>query len=64
MTTEQFHTLPEAQQNAMRKLQERSGVTWDVFLESAHVASRLDPYVGVPFCGMYVGIEPDGYTHS
>ena len=65
MTKEQYDSLPKAQQEAMRSLQERSGIEWDTFLEKCYPPNPLDPYVGVPdFHGMFVGIEPDGYTHS
>lgn len=65
MDKEQFDNLPEAQREAMRDLQERSGIPWNEFLESAQAPTLLAPYVGIPnFHGMFVGIEEDGYTHS
>jgi hypothetical protein len=33
------------------------------FRRTAHVDHLLD-CVMVPWCGMWLGIEPDGYTHS
>jgi len=65
MTKEQFGKLPKAQREAMRSLQERSGIDWDTFLEKSYAPTDLTPYVSIPdFHGMFVGIEPDGYTHS
>jgi hypothetical protein len=34
-------------------------------IRDAYAPSGLCPYVGIPdFHGMFVGIEPDGYTHT
>jgi hypothetical protein len=64
MTQEEYRALPHAQREAMIKLQRRSGIEWEDFLEKAFL-TRPGDYVGVPdFHGMFVGIEPDGYTHS
>lgn len=68
MTQQDFNErcTPE-QRQAMRSLQERSGIPWDEFLASAGFAGMAgsQPYVAIPnFHGMYVGIETDGYTHS
>jgi len=65
MTIEQFSNLPSEQRNAMRDLQQRSGMEWEEFLESAIAPSGIFNYVAIPdFYGMYVGIEEDGHTHS
>lgn len=68
MTTKEFKSdkLTDEQRAAMFKLQKDSGIPWDEFLSNSRVpAPPLAPYVGVTnFHGMFVGIEPDGYTHT
>lgn len=67
MTRDQFDSdaLTDAQRDAMRDLQERSGIAWEDFLARSHPPTGLTPYVSVPdFHGMFVGIEPDGYLHT
>lgn len=65
MTNEQVAKLPIAQQDAMRALQARSGLTWDAFLSRCQLPNVIDSFVGVvDFHGMFIGIEADGYTHS
>jgi len=69
MTVEQFFSdcTPE-QRRAMYEVHSRPSTkqTWAEFLESAYApAGTIAPYVGIPdWCGMFLGIEPDGYTHS
>lgn len=68
MTIDEFYSdkLTTKQREAMHKLHARSGYTWTEFLEmSRPPAPPVVPYVGVTdFHGMFVGIEPDGHTHS
>jgi len=68
MTQDEFQSdkLTDAQREAMEKLHERSGIPWQTFLENSILpAPPIAPYVGVTkFHGMFVGIEPDGYTHT
>jgi len=68
MTQAEFEgpALTDEQREAMKRLQERSGIPWVEFLERAHPpVLPLAPYVGIKdFHGMFVGIEPDGYTHT
>lgn len=68
MTIQEYEdTLTQAQREAMRALQSRSGIPWDEFLAGARLVglAGASPYVAIPdFHGMYVGIERDGYTHS
>jgi hypothetical protein len=65
MTNEEWQDLTIAQRNAFRDLQERSGLELDALIASAYAPTSLSPYVGIPnFHGMFVGIEPDGYTHT
>lgn len=65
MTAEEYENLSEEQRTSMKNLQERSGIAWEDFLESALAPTLLCPYVGIPnFHGMFVGIETDGFTHS
>jgi len=66
MTQAQYETATTpAQRDAMievftrRKLE----MKWPAFLASAN----LDALMGcimVPWCGMWLGIEPDGWTHG
>jgi hypothetical protein len=60
-----------AQMIAWHNLQKRSGIDPHAFLEQTAVQPRpgigavVNPTVlGVNLHGMFVGIEPDGYTHS
>lgn len=68
MTAAEFYSdkLTSKQREAMQKLHERSGYTWTEFLEKCRPpALPIAPYVSVlDFHGMFVGIEPDGHTHS
>jgi len=65
MTKDQWRDLTVAQRNAFRDLQERSGIKLDALIASAYAPTPLCEYVGIPdFHGMFVGIEPDGYTHT
>lgn len=64
MTQDDFKALPQPQREAMIRLQKRSGLTWEDFLKKSFLTAPND-YVGVnDFHGMFVGIEPDGYTHT
>lgn len=61
--------LNKIQREALYRLYERSPYSVD---GKGYLAFRrtvrpmfMEPQVAmVPFCGMTVGIEPDGYTHS
>lgn len=65
MTAREFILLPDAQREALKRLQERSGYTLEELLEKCIPPNPLDRCVGVrDFHGMFVGVEPDGYTHS
>ena len=65
MTMAQYRELTEAQQLALREIYERKPleVTWDQFLAKAYRDTIMD-CVMVPWAGMWLGIEPDGHTHS
>ena len=53
------------QKKAMVRLQERSGVSWREFVEGCSPpGGPVFPFVMVPWAGMWLGIEPDGHTHS
>ena len=56
--------LTRAQVEALHKLWQRhnQGLTYLQFRRTAWVA--FSDYVAVPWCGMHMGIESDGYTHS
>ncbi len=66
MTYDQWHELTDEQRQAFRNLQERSGIELEEMIRQAFApGGAMCPYVGIPdFHGMFVGIEPDGYTHS
>jgi len=67
MTQAEFEStaLTDEQRTAMKRLQKDSGIPWDTFLENSHAPAGITPYVSViNFHGMFVGIEPDGYTHT
>lgn len=67
MTREDFQTkLTDAQRAAFDKLlAHQTPEDCDRLLASAHPPTTLCPYVSIPnFHGMFVGIEPDGYTHT
>jgi len=68
MTSDEFHSdkLTDEQRISMQNLQRRSGIPWAQFLESAIApGGPVFPYVGInDFHGMFVGIEPDGHTHT
>tara|TARA_R100000656_G_scaffold114300_1_gene86683 strand:- start:171 stop:389 length:219 start_codon:yes stop_codon:yes gene_type:complete len=71
--TEMFRTptalkLSKSQQHAVKKLYDRLEDNDD---RESFLAFRRrvmhgigGDYVGVPWCGMYVGIELDGHTHT
>ena len=56
-----------AQREALFRLWCRGhqGMTYLQFRRTAKMPwGKIDPYLAVSWCGMYIGIEPDGYTHS
>jgi len=69
MTHEQFLTLTEAQRWSLFRVYNRDdtkerqlGMNYIDWL--AHCVTNYCGYVGVQWCDMFLGIEPDGYTHS
>ena len=75
MTQEQYETdLTPEQRKGLLELFGRRPLTigltgepmkWERFLHSAQApAGPVFPYVFVPWCGMWVGIERDGHTHT
>lgn len=68
MTIEQFETLPGPQRDGLKSLWKRSpdgSLSFPDFVARAtEPTGILKPYVGIGWCGMFVGIETDGYTHS
>jgi len=65
MTREQWAALTAEQREAFHRIVDRSGQPLDRMIRNAYAPSGLCPYVGIPdFHGMFVGIEPDGYTHT
>lgn len=57
-----FDTATLLQLRALVRLVTRADDTCDFKIVRTPTGS--DPYLGVTFRGMFVGIEPDGYTHS
>lgn len=57
--------ITKAQQQALKKVYDRDpqGRTYLQFRRTARV-DHLMNCVMVPFAGMWLGIEEDGYTHS
>lgn len=57
--------ITEAQHKALAALAKDSGYSWPDILARVTLPTALCPYLSVAdFHGMYVGIEPDGYTHT
>ena len=66
MTQEQYEVaLTPAQRDALLKVYARKdlGLTWPEFVASAY-PDPIMRCVMVPWSGMWLGIEPDGHTHS
>ena len=59
--------LTKPQRRALHQLFARSGestrMSYRAFRRTVHPGFG-GSYIMVPFCGMQVGIEQDGYTHS
>lgn len=66
MTPEAFLSLPKAQRDAFLALHQRPldtpGPDYLAFIASAHLGFSKE--LVVPWAGMWIAIEPDGYTHS
>ena len=58
-------TLTRAQREALHRKwrQDNQGITYEQFRKSVQYAS-YDNCILVAWCGMWLGIESDGYTHS
>ena len=59
-------TLTKAQQEALKRLWTRNpqGKTYLQFRRTVQAGFGFDQVVFVMWCGMLIGIEADGYTHS
>ena len=56
--------LTYAQRSALKQVYDRGFKgTYLQFRRTVTVSSLMDCAL-VPYCGMLLGIEPDGYTHS
>ena len=58
--------IPDAVNDAVRMLFDRNSdgsTTIAAFRRRVHYNSLCN-YWSINWCGMYVGIEPDGYTHT
>lgn len=58
MTTEQRAALTR------KWNRDSQGVTLDAFIRSAQATIGCDGAVVVRWCGMWLAVERDGYTHS
>lgn len=66
MDCKQYNDLTKAQMKALRDLHERSpdgAKDYVEFIGRANKALAVD-CIMIKWCGMWIGIEPDGYTHS
>ena len=65
MTAVEYANLTQEQRDALDSLAERGRENVAMIIERATAPTALFNYVGVPdWCGMFIGIESDGYTHS
>ena len=55
---------PEQLQALRRAYDRTTGVNYVVFMASVQGTFGMDGAVVVPWCGMFLAIEKDGYTHS
>ena len=63
--SEYYRSCTQEQRDALDNLAERSKENVRDIIARAHAPTALFNYVGVPdWCGMFIGIESDGYTHS
>ena len=53
-----------AQQTALHIIYNRRWEKPLTFERFASTAEYFRDYIGIKWCGMMVGIEPDGYTHT
>lgn len=66
MNAKEYNALTDKQRDALKILYHRDkngAANFLEFIKPAH-ESNLMGCVMVPWCGMQVGIETDGYTHS
>lgn len=66
MNAKEYNELPEAQRKALYALFQGNpdGAKYlTEFIARAHNSVAMG-CVMIPYCGMQVGIEADGYTHS
>jgi hypothetical protein len=53
------------QQSLLRKWKQNDqGLTYRQFRKTVQECFGNDSYIVVPWCGMVLGIETDGHTHS
>lgn len=58
-----YMTFPQLRKITLLWRRNPCGMRFAEFLDSAHLNVLCD-YVSVVWCGMFVGIEPDGYSHT
>lgn len=64
--SEAFRSATDAQRAAIRRkwMQATNGKTWREFFDSVQPTFGMDGAVVVPWCGMWLAVETDGYVHS
>lgn len=65
-TREQREALAELhkRQTTADEANGRPAISYKNFRRKFSIASPRDPYLGGVALGMFIGIEPNGYTHS
>lgn len=58
--------LTKQQQIALKRIFDRDPTQYSSYLEMRRLVqhSFFDDSIMLPWCGMWLGIEKDGYTHS
>lgn len=56
--------ITEEQEEAVRRLHSRSADGSKTYEEFRERFVKKGEFIGAQWCGMYVGIEPDGHSHT
>jgi len=56
--------MTDAQRAAIRNAAERSNESFETLMAKAQCTIGCDGAIALPWCGMWLCIERDGYTHS
>lgn len=49
---------------AFERIQDKEGMSYRDLRAKAYPTFGMDGAIGLPWCGMHLCIEKDGYTHS